>query len=420
MEMTAHVSYVRGSLGPAIGLMTIGGICAAELRDSAEVHFRQGRANLDPNFGGNGQRLDSMKRKLRADSRLRVKSVRVTGSASPEGSVAINRSLSHRRADAIISSLGLPDSIASFNYIGRDWAGLARMVEADDQTPSRSEVLSLLREINSSLSAGEPDNAANLQRLKSVGGGVPYAYMYSRMFPSLRFSRLSVEFEPQIRPMIVNAGVPSYIGPDIRVTESPIFLPEPARDSRKPFYMALKTNMLYDALAVPNVGIEFYVGRNWSLTGDWTYAWWDKDSSHRYWRVYGGTVGVRRWFGRAARRKPLTGHHLGVNAGAVTFDFEWGGKGYMGGKPGRNLWDRCMATASVEYGYSLPVGRRLNTDFTLGVGYVGGKVVDYVPDGDRYLWQQTRHVNWFGPTKAEVALVWLIGHGNYNKRGGLK
>lgn len=406
----------------AMGLMTIGGIQATELSDSAEVLFRQGRANLDPDFGGNGQRLDSMMQKLRADSRLRVKSVRVTGSASPEGSVAINCSLSHRRADAIIASLGLDDSIASFNYIGRDWAGLARMVEADEQTPSRNEVLSLLDEINSSLLAGEPDNAANLQRLKAVGGGVPYSYMYSRMFPALRFSRLNVEFEPQIRPMIVGADIPDMqnMVPEVCVTNPQLSLFGPASDGRKPFYMAVKTNMLYDAVAVPNIGVEFYVGRNWSLTGDWTYAWWDKNSRHRYWRVYGGTVGVRRWFGRAAGRKPLTGHHLGINAGAVTFDFEWGGKGYMGGKPGHNLWDRCMATASVEYGYSLPVSRRLNIDFTLGVGYVGGKVVDYVPDGDRYLWQRTRHVNWFGPTKAEISLVWLIGHGNYNKKGGLK
>lgn len=406
----------------AVGLMSAGSIYAAESHDSVEVLFRQGRANLDPDFGGNGVRLDSIMQKLRTDSRLRVKSVRVTGSASPEGSVTINRKLSHRRADAIISALGLDDSIASFNYIGRDWAGLARMVEADEQTPSRGEVLSLLREINSSLSAGEPDNAANLQRLKSVAGGVPYAYMYSRMFPSLRFSRLCVDYEPQIRPMIVTAGVPSLksMEPEICVIDSPLSLPEPARDIRKPFYMALKTNMLYDALAVPNVGVEFYVGRNWSVTGDWTYAWWNKDSRHRYWRIYGGTVGVRRWFGRAAERKPLTGHHVGLNAGVVTFDFEWGGKGYMGGKPGHNLWDRCMATASVEYGYSLPVSRRLNIDFSLGVGYVGGKVVDYIPSGDSYLWQRTRHVNWFGPTKAEVALVWLIGHGNYNRKGGLK
>ena len=92
----------------------------------------------------------------------------------------------------------------------------------------------------------------------------------------------------------------------------------------------------------------------------------------------------------------------------------------MGGLPGRNLWDRCNYMAGIEYGYSLPVGRRLNIDFTLGLGYLGGKVIRYVPSGNFYLWQKTNHFNWVGPTKVEISLVWLIGCGNYNRKGGVK
>ena len=128
---------------------------------------------------------------------------------------------------------------------------------------------------------------------------------------------------------------------------------------------------------------------------------------------------MRRWFGRAAERKPLTGHHLGLSAGVFTFDFEMGGKGYMGGKPGRTLWDRCLLTSSLEYGYSLPVSRRLNIDFTIGVGYAGGKIVEYTPQEGKYIWEKTKRVNWIGPTKAEISLVWLIGRGNVNSRKGV-
>lgn len=46
------------------------------------------------------------------------------------------------------------------------------------------------------------------------------------------------------------------------------------------FYIALKTNTLYDTLLVPNIGMEFYVWRSWSLAGNWMYAWWKSD--HRY------------------------------------------------------------------------------------------------------------------------------------------
>ncbi len=188
-------------------------------------------------------------------------------------------------------------------------------------------------------------------------------------------------------------------------------------DAGKPFYMAVKTNMLYDAALLPNLGAEFYVGKNWSVFGDWMYGWWDRNSTHFYWRAYGGTVGVRRWFGRAADLKPLTGHHLGLFAGAVTFDFELGGQGYMGGVPKGTLWDRALVVAGVEYGYSLPVTPRLNIDFTIGLGYMGGKVIKYSPYENFYRWESTDRMNWVGPTKLEVALVWLIGHGNVNRKG---
>ena len=85
------------------------------------------------------------------------------------------------------------------------------------------------------------------------------------------------------------------------------------------FYMAIKTNMLYDALLVPNIGAEFYVGRGWSIGADWMYAWWKTDRKHDYWRIYGGDIQVRKWFGRAAEEKPLTGHHIGIYAQCYTY-----------------------------------------------------------------------------------------------------
>ena len=178
--------------------------------------------------------------------------------------------------------------------------------------------------------------------------------------------------------------------------------------------MALKTNLLYDALLVPNVAVEFYLGSNWSLTGGWMYGWWKSDPAHWYWRTYGGELGVRRWFGRKAQEKPLTGHHLGVYGQLFTYDFELGGKGYMGGTPGESMWDSPNWALGVEYGYSLPIAKRLNLDFTVGVGYWGGIYYEYTPQDGHYVWEATRNRRWFGPTKAEISLVWLLGRGNTN------
>lgn len=178
--------------------------------------------------------------------------------------------------------------------------------------------------------------------------------------------------------------------------------------------------MLFDVAAVPNVGAEFYVGRNLSIGAQWMYAWWSKANRNRYWRIYGGDVSARYWFGRANSLKPLTGHHVGIYAGVFTFDFQWGGKAYLGGRPGGNLWERCMVNTGVEYGYSLPIARRLNIDFTIGVGYIGGTVEKFTPADGYYLWDSTVRKHWFGPTKAEVSLVWLIGRGNINAGKGGK
>ncbi|MDE6397145.1 MAG: DUF3575 domain-containing protein, partial [Muribaculaceae bacterium] len=217
-----------------------------------------------------------------------------------------------------------------------------------------------------------------------------------------------------------------YTGDSLAI-DLPPFTLEPAlqpevtlTDVCKPLYIGLKTNLLYDALALPSVGIDWYVGRGWSVNASWTYGWWNKDSAHRYWRAYGGDIAVRRWFGKKAAEKPLTGHHLGIYGGAVTYDFEFGGKGYMGGLPGKPLWSRCNFMAGIEYGYSLPIARRLNIDFSIGFGWLGGKVIEYEPHDGFYIWEKTHRLNWIGPTKAEVSLVWLVGCGNVNKTKGGK
>lgn len=185
-----------------------------------------------------------------------------------------------------------------------------------------------------------------------------------------------------------------------------------------PLYISVKTNMLYDAVLIPNIGAEFYVGKNLSLFGEWMYAWWDNEKRNRSWRIYGGDLGIRWWFGRKAQAKPLTGHHIGVYAGLLTFDFATGDKGYLGGKPKGTLRDRHLVNAGVEYGYSLPIAKRLNIDFAIGLGYFGGHYIKYFPFDDDLYKDKEINLHFFGPTKAEISLVWLIGHGNTNVRKG--
>lgn len=413
-------------------LFLLQGFCAIARSecDSVRIYFRQGYSVLEPELHGNREILKRITDSLRtyAGPSGRLRRIEVTGGASPEGSVPLNRRLSEKRAKALLDQLshdgGIPDSLLSFTFLGRDWNGLIRLVENDPDVPCREAALELLHDIAERCRGGEKTEDDNTARLAHFKEGEPYRYMYRKLFPELRATQLCLRYETTpVRQQPIAAGV-SFPKPAMR-TSTPVPAPVPISAfagqtprTRKPFYMAVKTNMLYDAIAVPNIGVEFYAGRSWSVGANWMYAWWKTDRKHWYWRTYGGELNLRKWFGKRAQEKPLQGHHLGIYGQLLTYDFETGGRGYIGGKPGGSLWDKANWGAGIEYGYSLPVGRRLNLDFSVGAGYLGGEYWEYVSHEECYVWQATKRLRWFGPTKAEVSLVWLIGRGNYNNRKG--
>ena len=414
-----------------ISLLTAAGcLSASVISDSVKIHFRQSQSKLDLDYRNNREALQRIADSLRTaedDSILELRKVDVIGGASPEGTARINKKISERRAkslfDYFADALDVPSSDLNFKYLGRDWAGLRELVEGDAGVPYREEVLRLLDDIlaeqeGAKRSAGDP-----LLRLKRLKNGVPYRYMYRELFPELRASTLEVSYERvPFRGVHIEPEEPEqvYIEPVDTVEADTVAVDTAVAEEKacRPFYMDIRTNMLYDAAAVPNIGVEFYLGGNVSVGANWQYAWWKTDRRHRYWRTYGGDVNVRWWFGKAAHEKPLTGHHLGVYGQALTYDFEWGGKGCLGGKPGGTLWDKMNWGVGLEYGYSLPVAKHFNIDFTLGVGYLTGEYQEYLPVDGCYVWQATKQRHWFGPTKAEISLVWLIGCDNCNRKKG--
>lgn len=415
-----------------------GAVTSVNHTDSVMINFKQSKWDLDLRIGDNASALDSIDRRLTTvldDSIYRLRRVSIYGGASPEGTVAFNKFLSEQRAATLFRWFDrynrMSDIEKTFTFLGRDWEGVLRLAGEDTSLPYREETLALLKEIaDEKRTAGGHEPAKSLERVKQLHNGEPYRYLYRNIFPKVRASKVIVDYDrilapgsaprEPVRPTVVHDTVYVarivYVNRQVTVTDT-VYVNE---CHKGPFYMDIRTNMLYDIVAVPNIGVEFYLGKNWTIAANYMHAWWSNDRRHRYWRIYGGELNVRRWFGSAALDKPLTGHHLGMYVQALTYDFEWGGTAHMGGQPGGTIFDLAHFGGGVEYGYSLPVGRRLNIDFTLGVGYIGGRVYEFVPDGDRYLWTATKNRHWFGPTKIEVSLAWLIGRGNVNnrKKGG--
>ena len=410
-----------------MGMLSCSTLFAQELCDSVKIHFRQGRTELDMNQGENARLLHDIQHKLQLiqDDSIyyRLQKVLVIGSASPEGSVAVNKRLSEKRAESLLDYLSqyatFPDSLRHFSFIGRNWEGLYRLAEMDSNLPYRDETLALLKEI-----ASQPKEES-VRQLRTFKKGKVYTYLYKHHFPVLRASTMYIWYsEVKLPPFSAHTSLKKHFSMDIpplEVSSWVVLAPEePEKPEKQAYSWALKTNLLYDAALVPNIGAEFYWGKNWSVGANLMYAWWKNDASHKVWRIYGGDIYARKWFGQKAEENPFAGHHVGVYAQMLTYDFCLGDKGYMGGQPGGNIWDKLQYGCGVEYGYSLPIAHRLNLDFTLGLGYMGGTYHEYRVADDCKVWQATKNRHWWGPAKAEVSLVWLLDPLLFNKGKGGK
>lgn len=203
----------------------------------------------------------------------------------------------------------------------------------------------------------------------------------------------------------------------------------PARDNPG-WHIGVKSNLLSDLSLTPDLGVEVQWAGRWSAGVEGSYVWLRDHTHDRHWRIEGGNAYLRHWWPVTGRNNLMTGHHLGVYGQLYTFQVQLADShGFISGTPGQNLWGKPWWACGVEYGYSINLSGRLNLDLTLGIGYAHGMLNRYGTCGcspaktdtscdcgprDRYSLQHRRAVNWVGPTKASVSLVWVIGPENRN------
>lgn len=196
--------------------------------------------------------------------------------------------------------------------------------------------------------------------------------------------------------------------------EVPVPITKVRYSAPRSFKLALKTNLLYNALLLPNGGFELYVGGGFAVAGSWTYGWKRHYSKDMSLAVRAGELELRQYFGGRAKRRVLSGHHIGVYGLIGAYDFEKQRYGYMVDNDKPWAWG-----AGVSYGYSMPIGKRLNIDFGIGVGYVKAKYEKYEHIDKCHVKVGEDTWKWFGPTRVEVTLVWNLFNPNKQK-GGLR
>ena len=422
---------------------------AASIQDSLRttIYFRPGYSLLELSYRDNAANMKALTQgiqTIKGNPCVQLQHIRILSAASPEGNSALNKRVAKRRGerlrDYLKETLVLPDSIFTVSSAGEDWQGLAALI-AREKTPWRNKALQIIRHTPEWVTRNGKVVDGRKRQLQNLDGGKAWKYMLDNHFYTLRTGAVVVcevkTLADEVHADRTHAEAHEGSHADFAdyadesklsaaearpesASQSPSSPPFPAIPSQvhpeqEPppgaSYLALKSNLLYDALLIPNLSLEASISGGWTLGAGGMFAWWSKDAKHRYWRIYGGDLEIRKYFGALSKSKPLQGHHLGIYGDFLTYDFEFGAKGYQ---------SKATYAAGIKYGYSHPIANRLNLDFALGIGYLHSNYKTYVPRDGCYVYQETKKRKWLGPTQAEISLVWLLGKGNTNKKKGGK
>ncbi len=172
--------------------------------------------------------------------------------------------------------------------------------------------------------------------------------------------------------------------------------------------VALKANLLYGAVAqTPNLGIEIGLGAKTTLDISGGYNWFNLKGKP------GNNKKLVHWLVQPEFRyflcERFSGHFFGVHALGSQFNIGKRNLPLLFGKGSEAYRHEGWAVGGgLSYGYQLPLAKRWNLEFNLGLGYAFmlfdkweqprcGNLVE--PD-------VTRH--YFGPTKAGVTVMFLL------------
>ncbi len=402
---------------------------------------------------------------LLKDENVKLLRVYVCGSTSPDGLWQYNVNLSKARTDATVRYLrqatGIPyDKICSEN-LNEDWDRLYELVEQSD-IPYREEILNII----STKKWGERKLA-----LQKLGGGKVWRILIDEFFPQLRCVRIAFfcqwdegktyMVEPAPEPVIVEKPAPVIksqvdtiyvrdtvycIQETVVIPVAPAPVPEPAPEPvpvpeptpepvqvvelytpepvqvvepepvqlKGPWMMGFKTNLFGDGVLVPNLGVEFQLGKHVSLDIQGLYSQWNiLNMADATTNIYGVTPELRLWTGKKAMRK---GSFFGVHGRVVWYTLQ-GPDGLLYQNGPENVWEGNYLNAGnktpawalgLTYGYSIGFGRKGNwgLELTLGVGYANYKqnIAEFTGDAWQYIEHQDKH--YLGITKVGVNLTY--------------
>ena len=169
----------------------------------------------------------------------------------------------------------------------------------------------------------------------------------------------------------------------------------------------VKTNIIYDLTSTVNLGLEYRLADRWTFDMSGNYNAWTlkEDARWKHWMVQ---PEIRFWNCDA-----FSGHFVALHAIAGQYNF--GGIrnniNYLGtdfSQLSDYRFQGYLMGGGIAYGYAWILGRHLNLEAELGLGYIYTKYDKFncVGCGKRILAGQPAH--YVGPTKVAVNLVYIF------------
>ena len=168
--------------------------------------------------------------------------------------------------------------------------------------------------------------------------------------------------------------------------------------------VALKTNLLYDATATLNGGVEVKFAPQW--TGDLSAnlnAWAIKDHRWKHWLVQ---PEIRYWFCEAFSGHFIAAHLIGgqYNFGNLDMNFKFLGTDFSKLKDYR--FQGWMAGAGIAYGYTWLLNRHWSMEAEIGLGWVYTRYDQFECHDCGQRVKRNKPHNYAGPTKAALNIIY--------------
>ena len=376
------------------------------------IYYPINVADVQENYMGNALTLRKIKDNLCTSDR--IDSIVIFSYASPEGPYRTNERLARKRGESakkyILSllnenpELNFNPSLIRLNPTAENWNGLREEIIQNYHQADKELVLEIL---DSTLSSQQKK-----EQLMRLDNGRSWAHIKQELMPHLRYATWVTIWKSHPAETAIR-----YEHPDIKLEMPQMFTSKSVRiptvtvdstDTRT--WLALKTNLLYDAISWLNFSIEAPLSDRFSVLYYHQFPWWRWGENRNEFCMRFLSIGAEgRWWFKPIpheatesriKRDRLTGWFAGVYLESGKWDFN---------RKRSICYQGEHWSTGLSIGYAMPIGKRLNLEFSLSAGYASIIHRGYEPSDDYsklyHLPEKDGTWHYIGPTKAQISLV---------------